>query len=79
MGQTMGYFKGITHYTVGTVTIGFPEDDVRCALCPCLQTYSRNQCMITGELVPDTKYIGYRCPMLENLRREPIENQTAET
>lgn len=67
----MGWMKQIDHYTVGTVEIAFPEDEVRCALCPCLQTYSRNQCMLTGELIADTRGIGYRCPMYNTLRREP--------
>lgn len=62
--------KGISYYTVGTVDIYFPEDEVRCALCPLLQTYSRNQCMKTGELIADTRGIGYHCPLYDTLHKE---------
>lgn len=71
----MSYRKEITHYIVGTVEIPFPEGDVRCALCPLLQTYSRNQCMKTGELIADTRGIGYRCPMYDNFRKEPCDDE----
>lgn len=67
--------NSVDYYTVGTVEIGFPEDDVRCALCPCLQTYSRNQCNLTGEYIVDTHGIGYRCPMRDNFRRFPEKEE----
>ena len=54
-----------TEYTRASVDITFPKDRVCCQFCPLLQTYSRNQCMKTGELIPDTKGIGGWCP-LEN-------------
>ena len=68
-------WNAVDYYTVGTVEIAFPEDDVRCALCPLLQTYSRNQCMKTGELIPDTRGIGYHCPMRDNFRRFPEKEE----
>ena len=53
-----------TKYTRTSVEIIFPEGRVCCQLCPLLQTYSRNQCMKTGELIPDTKGIGGWCPLV---------------
>lgn len=67
--------NSVEYYTVGTVEIGFPEDNVRCALCPCLQTYSRNQCNLTGEYIVDTRAIGYHCPMRDNFRRFPEKEE----
>ena len=67
--------NSVEYYTVGTVEIGFPEDNVRCALCPCLQTYSRNQCNLTGEYIVDTRGIGYHCPMRDNFRRFPEKEE----
>ena len=69
----MASFKGVDYYTVGTIEIAFPEDDVRCALCPVLQTYSRNQCMKTGEFIGDTRGIGYRCPMRGTFYKFPAK------
>lgn len=54
-----------TTYTKAIVDINFPEDRVCCQLCPLLQTYSRNQCMRTGELIPDIKGIGGWCPLVD--------------
>jgi len=53
----------ILYYTRATVAINFPEDRVCCKLCPLLQTYSRNQCMRTGELIADTNGTGMWCPL----------------
>ena len=55
--------NGTLNYTRATVEIFFPENDVRCQLCPLLQTYSRNQCMRTGELIPDARGRGLWCPL----------------
>lgn len=54
-----------TEYTRTGVDITFPKDRVCCQFCPLLQTYSRNQCMRTGEMIVDIKGIGGWCP-LEN-------------
>ena len=56
--------SGVTEFTRATVDIYFPKGEVKCALCPLLQTYSRNQCMRTGELIPDIKGIGGWCPLI---------------
>lgn len=53
----------VTYYTKGTVTIAFPEDDVRCRLCPLLETYARPQCRMTGEYLAEGYLIGGMCPL----------------
>lgn len=55
--------NGVLWYTKSGATIFFPEGQVRCSLCPCLETYSRNQCRLTGEYIVDIRAIGYRCPL----------------
>lgn len=50
-------------YTEAQATIYFPEDYVQCSKCPCLETYARNQCRLTGEYLVDTRTIGYQCPL----------------
>lgn len=64
---------GIRKYTKATVDIFFANDRVCCAYCPLLQTYSRNQCMRTGELIPDTRGIGMWCPL--KFEERSIENE----
>ena len=56
---------GCTNYISRTVTINFTNDGVCCARCPLLQTYSRNQCMRTGELIADTRGVGGWCPLTD--------------
>ena len=46
-----------------SVDIYFPKGEVKCALCPLMTTYSRNQCMRTGELIADTRGVGLWCPL----------------
>lgn len=66
--------NGVFWYTEATVKISFPEDHVCCALCPLLETYSRNQCRRTGEYLIDTKYtIGFDCPLKFKKRKEDNE------
>ena len=59
----MGELSSCTKYTKAIVDINFPENRVCCSLCPLLQTYSRNQCMRTGELIADTRGVGIWCPL----------------
>ena len=59
----MNFDNGVSWYTEAQATIYFPEDYVQCSKCPCLETYSRNQCRLTGEYLVDTRTIGYRCPL----------------
>ena len=55
--------NGCTKYTRAVVDINFPEDRVCCKYCILLQTYSRNQCMRTGELIADINGVGVWCPL----------------
>lgn len=59
----MSFENGVSWYTEAQATIYFPEDYVQCSKCPCLETYARNQCRLTGEYLVDTRTIGYRCPL----------------
>lgn len=43
-------------YIETTLKIYFDPGHVACAYCPCLETYSRNQCRMTGEYIVDTRY-----------------------
>lgn len=56
----------VTEYTRVSLDVTFPKDHVCCQLCPLLQTYSRNQCMRTGELIPDIHGIGGWCPLMND-------------
>ena len=71
----MNFENGVSWYTEAQATIYFPEDHVQCSKCPCLETYSRNQCRLTGEYLVDTRIIGYRCPLkfIEN-KQEASKN-----
>ena len=62
--------NGCAEYTEATVNIFFQKGEERCKFCPLLQTYSRNQCMRTGELIVDTNGRGAWC----QLRFEEEEN-----
>lgn len=63
--------SGVTWYTKATVEINFPEDNVCCALCPMLETYSRNQCRRTGEYLVDTRNtVGWECPLVFKKKEE---------
>ena len=63
--------SGCTHYIQATATIHFPENQVSCDFCPCLETYARKQCRLTGEYLGDTRTIGYECPL--NFKEEENE------
>lgn len=71
----MRFENGVSWYTEAQATIYFPEDYVQCSKCPCLETYSRNQCRLTDEYLVDTRTIGYRCPLkfIEN-KQEASKN-----
>lgn len=57
---------GCTEYTETTVRIFFTggPEQVKCALCPLLEAYARNQCRLTGEYIADTRGRGYWCPLI---------------
>ena len=46
-----------------TATIKFQSGYICCQYCPVLNTYSRNHCNLTGEIITDPKMIGYECPL----------------
>jgi hypothetical protein len=66
--------NGVTEYTVATVTVYFPKGHEKCALCPLLETYSRNQCRASGEYLIDTRGRGMLCPLV----MEESNEETAE-
>lgn len=60
-------------YVSATVVIHFPESEgIQCKLCPCLETYARKQCRLTGEYLADGYLVGGLCPL--NLANEEEEN-----
>ena len=51
-------------YTTAMAAIHFPESEgIQCKLCPCLETYARKQCRLTGEYLADGYLIGGMCPL----------------
>ncbi len=55
--------NGCTEYVKGTVELFFEPDHVDCSHCQLMTTYSRNQCMRTGELIVDPRGRGRWCPI----------------
>ena len=52
--------KSCLWYEKATASIYFPEGHV----CPCMETYARKQCRLTGEYLLDTRAtVGYECPL----------------
>lgn len=53
-----------TRYITAAAKIHFPESEgIQCKLCPCLETYARKQCRLTGEYLADGYLIGGMCPL----------------
>lgn len=53
-----------TRYITARADIYFPKTEgVQCKLCPCLETYARKQCRLTGEYLADGYLIGGMCPL----------------
>lgn len=65
----------VTKYAKGTATIYFPDGHICCDLCPCLETYARKQCRLTGEYLLDTRIVGFNCP----LKFEEVQDEISET
>lgn len=54
-----------TKYIQAVAVLHFPESEgVQCKLCPCLETYARKQCRLTGEYLADGYLIGGMCPLI---------------
>ena len=48
-----------TKYVSASLVVHFPEEEgIQCKLCPCLETYARKQCRLTGEYLADGYLIG---------------------
>lgn len=66
--------NGVSYYTHGTVSIGFPEGDVVCHWCPLLgMEYKQNRayCRKTGEYIPaPDNDIGLHCPIIIEAEKE---------
>ena len=61
-------------YVKATATIFFPDGEVKCRLCPCMETYARPQCRLTGEYLAEGYLIGGMCPLnfeTEDYNAEP--------
>ena len=58
--------NGCTEYVKGTVELFFEPGYVDCAHCHLMTTYSRNQCVRTGELIVDPRGRGRWCPIKFN-------------
>lgn len=63
-----------TSYSERWVNIFFTDGQVKCKFCPLLQTYSRPQCMRTGEMLVSTETTGYWCPLLTADKEGKIVN-----
>lgn len=66
--------KGVSYYTMATVEVGFPEDDICCMRCQLMGTEykpDREYCRLTGEYVPAPRdTVGFKCP----LKFKEVEN-----
>ena len=61
-----------TDYELTIARIPFWDGPVRCDICPCMETYARKQCRLTGEYLGDTKRRGYLCPLID-IEKEDYE------
>lgn len=54
----------VLEYIETTAKIFFEKGHLSCQFCPLMETYSRNSCRLTGELLIDPKYtVGHWCPL----------------
>lgn len=76
----MGRFdKGVGSYTFAevTVTVSFPEDEVKCKWCPFLKHYEsmdRYKCGLTDEILFSKEITGHGCPLtiINNVKTEEL-------
>lgn len=57
--------SGCTKYKFAMAAIAFWDGDIRCDICPVMETYARKQCRLTGEYLGDTRGRGHLCPLKE--------------
>lgn len=44
--------------------LNFSIGAVDCIHCPCLETYARKQCRVTGEYIVEERATGFYCPLI---------------
>lgn len=60
----MAVKNSVTRYIAVQAPIYFPADEgIQCKLCPCMETYARKQCRLTGEYLADGYLRGGLCPL----------------
>ena len=65
--------SSVTRYITANAAIHFPADEgARCSLCPCLETYARKQCRLTGEYLADGYLRGGMCPLIIDERTDDV-------
>lgn len=77
----MGRFdKGVTSYTFAdvTITVCFPEDEVKCKWCRFLRHYDgidRDKCGLTEDIIFTREFVGQNCPLtiINNIKTEDME------
>jgi len=77
----MGRFdKGIQNYTACdlTMTVWFPEDEVKCRWCPFITHYDsidRDKCFLTQEILYSRDFTGLHCPLkvINNIDSEEMK------
>ena len=65
---------GVRYYTLATLEIPFPEDQIYCWNCPLLHR-GRQMCMASGETIEDVRKTGQYC----GLKFEVNENGEVQT
>ena len=56
-----------TEYFETDVHLCFDPDFIDCKHCPLLETYSREVCRLTGELITNDRCVGNFCPFLDEV------------
>ena len=56
-----------TEYFKTKVQLCFDPDYIDCKHCHLLETYSREMCRITGELITNDRCVGNFCPFLDEV------------
>lgn len=57
--------NGCVKYSFAIAKLAFWDGSIRCEVCPCMETYARKQCRLTGEYLVDTRAKGFMCPLIE--------------
>lgn len=72
--------RGVSYYTFAetTITVGFPEDELKCKWCPFIKHYDgldRNKCGLTEDILFSTELRGINCPLtiLNEVKTEELK------